>query len=272
MKLRQIMEMATLKGWHPSRNTEWIVRGKWIDGTEFDDVFIAGSAEEAIQQAVEDVPDLDVHSLTATLSEYEKDEKESGFFDNLTQNDIQSINSDKTAKQIEKWLNDNNTPYEWIIYFNPKNSIPPTPGAITFVKHGNIGGHILSPHMILHTAGHAIVGYDATLPKALEEFAHFISNDKLEDKQILTICKFLHMQAAKSTLKGNNKWAFPTMNEVVYEMLGIYIKNGRVKFEPNEYCDIDVDQNVIQYMRDIINNYCKLKLDSVVGRVVIDSY
>jgi hypothetical protein len=62
------------------------------------------------------------------------------------------------------------------------------------------------------------------------------------------------------------------MDEMVYEMLSVYIKRNRVKIAPNEYCFI-IDAywiNKAVEIGDYINEQFKICLDNCVGEVITD--
>lgn len=269
MKLHYINEMAKLRGWGPTNKIGWTV----YDNKEMIDVVDADNEQEAIKLIAIDY-ELDPKTMTAAPSE---DEDEN--YDGLTRRDIKSINSDNTRKTIENWLNNNKTPYEWAFYFHEAPRPEQAHDVITFVKYGNIGGDILTPHMILHTVGHAVMSgrkvEDILIGIFLDFAVKYCNVDIKEDednetKLIIPICKFLHMKAAFSTLKGVKRWSFPTINEIIYEIVGIYIKNGHVKFEANQYNDLNVDPKIVKNIENTINNHIREQLDSCIGTTIYD--
>jgi hypothetical protein len=268
MKLFYIHEMAKLSGWGSTDKIGWSV---YDNGDEVD-VVQASNERDAVELIAAEY-DLDPETLTAAPTE-DKDE----YYDGLRKRDIKSINSESTRKTIENWLNNNKTPYEWAFYFGDTPYPGETPGVITFVKYGNAGGDILTPHMILHTVGHAVMSSrnENTLIDLLVDFAAKYCNVNVRDdednetKLIIPICKFLHMKAAFSTLKGIERWSFPTINEVVYEMVGIYVKNGHVKFKANEYNNFNINPKIVNNIENKINDHIREKLDDCVGTVIYD--
>lgn len=274
MKLSLIHEMASLSGWEPTRELQYTVS---VDGEEIDYVS-AESPEEAVERFKKQFPGYE-GEITASL------ENRSDGDTSFTAADIKSINNDSTRQQIEKWLNDNKTPYSWIIRFGKQNSpirVKPTPGAITFMKSGNVGGDTLTPHMVIHTIGHAVVNYDDTLCDIFVKFlgpiagsggrdgARYASErDRDHDSVLIPACKLLHMRAAKITVQGGKR-GFPSLDELVNEVMAIYIKNGSVTVRPNELCDFKISSDVCNALQQAIHDYCKGRLDGCVGKVVYD--
>ncbi len=144
MRLAKVLaEMAQIVSWQSTNNYRWdvFVNSEWVDE------LFAPDEESAIAQYAEENPEIDPQTITVTVDDA---------VEALDRADIKLINSEQTRRQIESWLNNNNTPYRWAFYIGGEYDPQPTPGIITFHKFGNAGGDPLTPHMILHTAGHAL--------------------------------------------------------------------------------------------------------------------
>lgn len=277
-KLDAILEMAELVGWHPTREQPWLI---YHDGHELERAYGATS-DEAIANFTKRYPKIVsisaaeagvnteewIDGLTAKPIPFDRSEPY-GF----SPGDIKSINMDSTLKTIQGWMNDNPTPYKWIMKFGRQKAAA-TNGRITFVKEGNVGGDLLTPHMILHTVGHAICAatrLDDQLYRLIEKWVLKYARPKYNEEShiLLQFCKLLHMKAAIATLKGS-KSGFPDLIEVANELAGIYAKHGRVKIAPNSYCDFQVSQEQCEGIRSSIESLCAGALDSLVGGVIYD--
>lgn len=272
---RVLAEMAELAGWYPTRRQRYLVS---YNGKEQDAAY-GGSPEEAIRDYLGDdggermagfegVPVAEyVAGLTATLEEPTDGD---GLTDFRTR-DIKLINADKTRRTLETWLNANPTPYRFIIKFGDGTKTEPTPGVITYVKEGNAGGDALTPHMILHTLGHAIMAYQGddeadAIGMLLQPSLGYRASD---DDLIIPLSKLLHMKAAELTIQEHPR-GFPTFQELLYEVLAVFVKNGRVKVAPNKHCDFQVTPEVCASIKHILEKSCQEMLDRAVGRVVYD--
>lgn len=279
---RVLSEMAQLSGWNPTKEYMFVVSLNHNGEIEEQDFAYGENPNDAIAKFVNiynheelekiaNIYGMTAEQYAASLTAKPASAEEVADSSAFSKRDVRSINDERTRAAIEKWLNDNPTPYHWIIYFGGTGSrIEPTPGAITFVKHGNAGGDTLTAHMILHTIGHAVVYYDTEdlIDTLRPVFAPVTGNDD-EDSMMMDLCKLLHMKAAAFTLMGHKR-GFPDFNEMVYEIMAIYIKNGRIKIAPNKYCDYPATPEFCATIKATLENYCRTKLDSKVGRVVWD--
>lgn len=272
---RVLAEMAELAGWHPTKRERHII---YYNG-EDQDIAYGESSEEAIQdflgkdngQRLADIHGVTVPEFVVGLTAVRDIPKDKEGDNDFRPADIKLINADKTRRTIENWLNANPTPYRFIIKFGNGTKTQPTPGVITFVKEGNAGGDLLLPHMILHTLGHAVVGYDTSdVSETLSLlFTPILGHRASEDDLIIPMCKLLHMKAAEMTIKEHPR-GFPTFQEMMYEVMAVYVKNGRVKVAPNKLCDYKIEPNVCAAIKHILEKFCKEALDYRVGRVVYD--
>lgn len=288
--------MAELTSWHPTKEQLYRI---FYGGEDSEENTYGDSPQDAINSFIKRYsPDELVgaiagitHNAEITPAEFirnlhavlipDADAAENNAF--KTQ-DIQSINSNKTRLLVQNWLNANPTPYRWKIIFGhtTHKEIHPTPGIITFVKLSNPGGDTLSAHMILHTAGHAAASMiemgnvEADLA-AMINTIHTTNRVQLDNRndrgdthaEMVAICKLLHMRAAKLTIQGHPR-GFPVMDEMINEIIGIYIKNGRIKIAPNEFCDYPITPAQCAAIKSYLEAVCKHALDGCVGQVIYD--
>ncbi len=277
-----LAEMAQVAGWvHPTTHEFEVV---YVDDEGHEEVLdkAAGpTPEEALEKFVADHGDLIGDMATAnetTVPEYVSHLRAvepaigDGLSTVLTKSDKKSITGGKTERTVTAWLNANPLPHKILFKFGSDEiEDVPTPGVITFVKLGNAGGDTLTPHMILHTLGHALVGYNV-LPTAerlynlFESLGHPIHD---ADDLIMPVSKLLHMRAAKLTILNKNR-GFPTFEELLNEVTGVYVKNGRIKIAPNEYCDYQITPEQCDYVKKVFETSCRGFLDRAVGRVIYD--
>lgn len=244
--------------------------------------YYAPSEEQAIQDYIEDEGELlqdEAARYGITMEEFISGlrakypgrdyEQYTGF----TPADIKSVNNAKVRQTIEDWLNQSPLPYKFSIiigveYYHKK----PTPGVITYVKTGNSGGDVLTPFMILHTMGHALVNYNSEdisiqVSDLLESIVGDFGIDA--DAFVFALCKLLHTRAAIYTIKGSKR-AYPTFDEVLYDLVAIYIIKGRITVKPNQYCDYDISQEACNTIRQMLEEFCRSILDKAVGTIVSD--
>lgn len=261
-----LREMAELSGWQPTRDQQYLV---YFGDEEIDSV-VADSEEDAIRRFLEAWPEYADKRQSLRAKTRKSDSGDANF----SNKDIEFINSDWTRLTIQSWLNNNPLNYRFIFVFAGTGT-KPTPGAITFIKSGNAGGDALTPHMILHTLGHALVGHNDDVmyelqPILQDVLGHELVPTDIDDRHVVVpICKLLHMNAAKLTLKGSNR-GFPTFSEMLYEITGVYVKNGKVKIAPNEFCDFKIGVEHCQQIQQVLHNFCNHRLDLAVGRIVYD--
>lgn len=280
---RAINEMARLEKWDDKSKQQYEIRlGPYNTSTLLMSVD-ADTPEEAIEKYVgskpfkkhirdygyEHDPDQMAGLLRAVPSA-------KGGYRSFSTQDIKVIKLEKTKHQIEQWLNDNPHDFVWSIHFGRQDP-EPTPGVITFHKVGNSGGDVLSPHMILHTAAHAVCPLDLVgeiageFYKILKKRRESTKRDE-QDDYVVDMCKLLHFKSAIKTARedesGNGGANDP--HEAIYDMVAIYIKNGRVKIAPNEYCDFEVDQTILKNASERINAMIYHILKRAVGMVVTD--
>ena len=86
---------------------------------------------------------------------------------------------------------------------------------------------------------------------------------------VYQLCKLLHMKTAHNTIK-NNDGGLTGYSELVNELIGIYVKNGRIKVAPNEHCDYEIDQETCYYIKYNLEEYCENALQSCVGKTIYD--
>lgn len=274
---RVLAEMAELAGWHPTKQQRYII---YYNGEDQDTAY-GESPEEAIQdylsgdmdggQRHADITGVSLPEYLAGLTAVLDIPKDNEGDTDFRPADIRLINSEKTRKTLQDWLNNNPTPYRYIIKFGTGTDTKPTPGVITYVKTGNAGGDPLTPHMILHTMGHAVMGYGFDVEEDLQQIFHRILGDDpgQSDGLIEPLAKLLHMKAAEHTIRKTTS-AFLTFGELMYEVLAVYVKNGKIKVAPNKFCDYEIDQHTCTLIRAMLERECKGALDRAVGRVVYD--
>ena len=277
--------MAALAGWHPTRRIQYII---YYDEKELDNAsgsspqeaikdWLKGYSEEYIQKHYNMSLAEFAQKLTAKESDQDEDDTD------LTRKDIKSINSPKTRAKIEQWLNNNPLDYRIVVAFGSveEHNLQPTPGVITFVKLGNAGGDVLTPHMILHTFGHAVGTYNRhqlIVDNMFTEIERILgpirgrsgaTREHDDSGIVIDLCKLLHMRAAHFTVTGSNR-GFPTAEEVGFELIGIYTKNGNIKVSPNQYCDYPIGLDRCTKIRKIIEKYCQQMLNDCVGNIIMD--
>ncbi len=284
--------MAQMKGWKPTKRVQYLI---WY-GDEDLDIASGESPADAVKTFVKNHADsIDGLAVNHGVSKeefivalrakiFEPDADEDG---GLQPRDIKSINSEKTRATIEQWLNTNSLPYDIIFQFgegDETGTVQPTPDAITFVKTGNAGRDALTPHMILHTFGHAVVGSNTEELESLigerlqqitgQTFPNVHINYESKQRAIIALCKLLHMKAAEITLKDQKSYmrgrGFPTLKEAIYEIMAIYVRNGQIKIGPNKYCDFPAHPEQCNALKALLERHCKKYLDRCVGKVVYD--
>ncbi len=78
------------------------------------------------------------------------------------------------------------------------------------------------------------------------------------------------MRAAFHTIEGNDRWGFPTIDEIINELAGIFIKHGRIKLAPNKYCDLNYDQTKLDSLKQFLEAEIDKRLQQSVGKVITD--
>lgn len=278
-----LAEMSELVGYDPTDKEQYAIYYKG----ELQDMAYGRTPEEAIKEYLNGlIISAKASKYGVTKEQYIAALSAEPDFDYstspyLSPTDIKVINLDKTRQTLESWINSNPLPYKFKIVFG-KKTVDPTPGAITYVKTGNIGRDPLTPYMILHTLGHAIIEDDTTevsksIIKIFRRSALFAKSAKstfqsliFKESLIIPLCKLLHMKAAALTILDNNRRGFPTFEELMYDVLAVYVKNGKVKVEPNKYCDYEIEPEACTAIKKILEDFCSSKLDSAVGKVVYD--
>ncbi len=277
-RLDKILLEAVLVDYVATKNLEYHIFYK--DEFVAEDYY-APSEEKALQDFLKDEGESlqdEADRYGITLEEFisglraEYSGNNASEYTGFTPADIKSINNAKVIQTIEDWLNQSPLPYKFAIIIEVGLNSKPTPGVITYVKTGNAGGDVLTPFMILHTMGHALVNYNSyELQIQVEQILESIVADfGDENTLVLALCKLLHTKAAIYTVKGSKR-AYPTFDEVLYDLMAIYIIKGRITVKPNQYCDYEISQEQCMTIKNILEGYCRKTLDNVVGKVVYDN-
>ncbi len=214
---------------------------------------------------------------------------------NFSAGDIKSTTDPNTQKQIEEWLNANQDQYVWHILIGQNHTdVEPDPKAITFAKTGNVGRDTLQPHMILHTVAHAVLEGDHSDFEAQRYIREFWADvvKRLPENQkpqhgnpndivIDAATQFLHFKSAlnwqklhhSDELSDSRKKAIKNLSaisiqEVVNDMMAIYIRNGRIKIAPNQYTKIEMKSRQLEKFRANVEKIFRKALDKCVGKVI----
>lgn len=150
----------------------------------------------------------------------------------------------KYLKIVYKWLMANNIPIA---------------GRITYAKNGS-SGDPMTPWMMLHTMGHAIVGRDETW------IIQMLKNLNPDGKSTVFLKSHLKFKSVenmnnvnvKSKL-GHNLWS-----ELVYELFAEYMWNGTIRLKQN-------DKDVFETMEKIKAIF-KNCLERSVGKIIVDHF
>jgi hypothetical protein len=267
-----IYEMAKLANFQPTNRVPWIVIYK---PNEEEDVVVAASEEQAIAEYIDSLRpgiemDLnhDKDRLDPTNYRAEKPYPEAGE-DVFSRKDIQIINLPKTKQTLEAWLNANPQGYTYHIIFG--EIVKPQPGVITFCKIGNAGGDPLGPYMILHTLGHAVAQHCRRLSNSLSEELHLLAPD--DGSIVHQYSRLVHTKAAQRTTDPDytEGRGYPTFEELIYDLIGIYAKNGKIKIYPRLDPPTPVRLAFCNKVKQIIEKTCKAMLDDCVGKVITDN-
>jgi len=128
-----------------------------------------------------------------------------------------------------------------------------TQNHITFVKNGT-SGHVLTPWMILHTLGHAVVDYIGEDTKIVELVRAIMYQ--------LDKASIFHFKSAKESEIYNNT------NELVHELIAEFLwHGGRIRINPVFANNEDIKTKVAT-----IESRIKTTLDYCVGQIVYDFY
>ena len=287
-------EMAELAAWRsPAQINHYTVY--YGNGTLYDKLgIIAATNEQEAISKLKDHPKLKNHDFSQIALELDE-RPERGTLEYFGNTDVELIRKEKTRKTIEQWLNDNDTPFSWIMVFDDQsrsydrsqnkvysferqNDLLPTPGKITFLKSGNAGEDPLTPHMILHTIGHAVTNHfgEAKLNRLKLDIGEILINEKImtnyrTDVMMTKLCQLLHMKSALKTVSGvMDPRKIVNFDELVNEVVAIYVKNGRIKVEPNQYCEFDISQQAINDIKSYLELYCHDALTACVGQIIED--
>jgi hypothetical protein len=186
----------------------------------------------------------------------------------------------------------------------------PEPGVITYWKTGNVGGDPLTPYMILHTLGHAVAQQNdpsdrnsdqhntimADLLESLNDLAahanlDYVDNTRLPANQKakrpagrdqaytkFQLARLMHTQAAtKTTYPAATNWqggriaGYQSLEELIYDLIGIYAKNGKVKIYPRVDEPTPELLQICAKIKYVIETACKEMLDNCVGKVITDN-
>lgn len=193
---------------------------------------------------------------------------------------------------IESWAADQGN-YQRIVAEYLRDKQIPTQGRITYVKNGS-SGDPLSPWMILHTMGHAVMQDTRPLWNVLEQFyrEHIRSYTSVpeeidkdfdsEHQRVATfVSRFLAFRSAR--VKGQNALV---ISELCYELFAEYMWNGGfIRFnKPTDgrvvpfsrelmpRAAVKINDSTINIVRRHIEEVLATYLKNCVGKVVYDFY
>ncbi len=285
MKLSLLHEMAKLGSYKatPSGINTYLVKFKHYPLGNIK----ALSPEHAVKKYINENPDFegDKNLLFAEITNNDI---------NFTKSDIKSITNPDTEKQISDWFNANQDQYTWHIVLSDNYDFQsePDPDGITFVKTGNVGRDTLQPFMILHTTAHAVLSYSKRTPEYIKDgirkWVWQLAGNKdskpiPEHTVIDFMTQHLHFKSALNWQRSRKdtslnysrqqkvkKLEAASLEELLYDMLAIYIKNGKIKVEPNQYAEENVDSGNLARFKNWIEDTFREALDSVVGKIIMD--
>lgn len=212
--------------------------------------------------------------------------KEIGDLSGFTDSDKRLIGQDdgRTWREAERLLSANPMGYKWHIVVDAGGWRPRAgePGVITFVKFSNAADREpMTPHMLLHTAAHAVAAGNPGMAKscieALRRLACALSDSSVWSTESLPwVVQVMRTKSALHTIRGHDRMAIPDVNEAVLELLAVFIKNGKVTLSPNELASTEVRQRAsespeaLARCKSTLESEFTRALDRCVGEVIYD--
>lgn len=218
---------------------------------------------------------MDFSNLSEGLVNYHANHEQPS--KDFTDADVRVTTHPKTKETIERILK-TSTNYNFNILILPKNidaksyctqNKIPLENHITYVKISS-SGDPLTPWMIFHTLGHALIGgtedysggptdTSTTIKQLLTRIEELNPVKTVEIDTFPTISKVFKFSSAVNN-KITNLWEF------IYELVAEYLWHGKIRYNaPQGFYQPALQSNVTQIGQAI--NYA---LSKVVGKIIID--
>ncbi len=151
---------------------------------------------------------------------------------------------------------------------------------ITFIKNSS-SGDALTADMLLHTICHAV--YDRDRQVYFNEIVNAMKPLLTTGNDERDISQYLHMSAAKNIFKSEDQ-SLPKAKrdrlkhmsfqpklfaEIVLEMTASFIRNGKVRFSPNEFC-LNPQSELAMKIESHVNSAIRKALNACVGKILTD--
>ncbi|RDJ35665.1 MAG: hypothetical protein DWQ19_12670 [Crenarchaeota archaeon] len=189
------------------------------------------------------------------------------------------ISHPKTVQTLERVLSRRKWTFNIILYESQNQKLTgfkklianwmrqngiPTEGRITFAKNGS-SGDAMTPWMILHTMGHALIDeggdfYDEVF-NTLEDITYLLDFPGAT----ATPEQWTHVMGQIFQFKSINNNKIKIREEFIYELFAEYLWNGQIRLKAETSADI---VRYIQHIEKVFSS----ALQQAVGNIVVDHY